>query len=415
MQTSDLSRLRINGGRLWQRLMEMARLGATAKGGCCRLALTDLDKVGRDLFVAWCRAAGCSIEIDRMGNIFARRAGLDNSLPAVLTGSHLDTQPTGGKFDGVFGVLAGLEVIESLNDGAIQTRAPVEVVVWTNEEGARFSPAMIGSGVWSGTFDLEYAHSRTDKQGLSIGEELARIGYLGSVAAAARPIKAAFEVHIEQGPILEAEGRQIGVVSGVQGIRWYDLSLTGQPVHAGPTPMTSRCDPFMGLAPILQRLYQMTAAHGPWARVTFGDIRILPGSRNTVPERLVLTVDLRHPEQAVLEEMDQAMRGIVAEEAARAGLGIDIHDEWSSPAVAFDANCIAAVQAAVDALGFTHLPMVSGAGHDSVYLARVAPTSMIFVPCEQGISHNEAENAAAEDLEAGGNVLLHAMLHMAGH
>lgn len=413
MPTIDSNTLCINGDRLWARLMEMARIGATAQGGCNRQALTDLDKAGRDLFVQWCRAAGCCISVDRMGNIFARRAGRDDVLPAVITGSHLDTQPTGGKFDGVYGVLAGLEVIESLNDAGIATEAPLEVVVWTNEEGARFSPAMIGSGVWAGAFDLGYGHSRADKLSLTIGEELARIDYLGEAPAEARPLKAAFEVHIEQGPILETENRQIGVVTGVQGIRWYDLTLTGQPVHAGPTPMTVRRDPFMGLAPILQRLYALAEAHGPWARVTFGDIRAEPGSRNTVPERLVVAVDLRHPEQSVLDELDAAFRRLVEEEATRLGLQSDIREEWHSPAVAFDPRCVDAVQQAVDALGYSHLRMCSGAGHDSVYIARVAPTSMIFVPCEQGISHNEAENAAPEDLEAGANVLLHAMLHMA--
>ncbi|MDT4830632.1 N-carbamoyl-L-amino-acid hydrolase [compost metagenome] len=413
MANTEIQSLRINPERLWGRLMDMARIGATEQGGCNRQALTDLDKAGRDLFVSWCEAAGCTISVDRMGNIFARRAGLDDSLPPVLTGSHLDTQPTGGRFDGVYGVLAGLEVIQTLNDAGLRTRAPLEVAVWTNEEGARFSPAMIGSGVWAGAFDLAYGHGRTDKQGASIAEELARIGYLGECEASARPLAASFEVHIEQGPILEAEGLQVGVVTGVQGIRWYDLTLEGQPVHAGPTPMTVRRDPFMGLAPILQRLYRLAEEHGPWARVTFGDIRAEPGSRNTVPERLALAVDLRHPEQAVLERLDAAFRVIVAEEAERFRLQAGIREEWHSPAVVFEAGCVAAVQGAVDELGYSHLRMCSGAGHDSVYLARVAPTSMIFVPCEGGISHNEAENAAPADLEAGANVLLHAMLRMA--
>ncbi|MNF34403.1 N-carbamoyl-L-amino acid hydrolase [compost metagenome] len=413
MADTDIRTLRINGERLWSRLMDMARIGATERGGCNRQALTDLDKIGRDLFVRWCREAGCTVSVDQMGNIFARRAGLDDELPPVLSGSHLDTQPTGGRFDGVYGVLAGLEVIQTLADAGIRTRAPLEVAVWTNEEGARFSPAMIGSGVWAGAFDLAYGHGRTDKQGASIAAELARIGYLGERPARASPLAAAFEVHIEQGPILESEGLQLGVVTGVQGIRWYDLTLGGQPVHAGPTPMSVRRDPFMGLAAILPRLYRLAEEHGPWARVTFGDIRVDPGSRNTVPERLVLAVDLRHPEQAVLDRMDAAFRAIVAEEAGRCRLEAEVREEWHSPAVAFDADCVAAVQGAVESLGYSHLRMCSGAGHDSVYLARVAPTSMIFVPCEGGISHNETENAAPADLEAGANVLLHAMLRMA--
>jgi len=413
MANTHTASLRINGERLWARLMAMAQIGATDQGGCNRQALTDLDKAGRDLFVGWCIEAGCTVSVDRMGNIFARRAGLDDSLAPVLTGSHLDTQPTGGRFDGVYGVLAGLEVIQTLNDAGLCTRAPLEVAVWTNEEGARFSPAMIGSGVWAGAFDLAYGHGRADRQGLTLGAELERIGYLGELPAQARPLAAAFEVHIEQGPILEAEHLTVGVVTGVQGIRWYDLTLTGQPVHAGPTPMTVRRDPFMGLAAILAHLYRLAEEHGPWARVTFGDIRVEPGSRNTVPERLVLAVDLRHPEQAVLDRLDTAFRAIVAEETGRLRLEADIREEWHSPAVAFDADCVAAVQDAVAQLGYSHMPMCSGAGHDSVYLARVAPTSMIFVPCKGGISHNEAEDAAPADLEAGANVLLHAMLRMA--
>lgn len=413
MANTEIQSLRINPERLWGRLMDMARIGATEQGGCNRQALTDLDKAGRDLFVSWCEAAGCTISVDQMGNIFARRAGLDDSLPPVLTGSHLDTQPTGGRFDGVYGVLAGLEVLQTLNDAGLRTRAPLEVAVWTNEEGARFSPAMIGSGVWAGAFDLAYGHGRTDKQGATIAGELARIGYLGPQPAHARPLAAAFEVHIEQGPILESENLEVGVVTGVQGIRWYDLTLKGQPVHAGPTPMTVRRDPFMGLATILQRLYALAEEQGPWARVTFGDIRAEPGSRNTVPERLVLAVDLRHPEQAVLDRLDAAFRALVAEEAERCRLEAEIREEWHSPAVAFDGDCVAAVQDAVEQLGYSHLRMCSGAGHDSVYLSRVAPTSMIFVPCEGGISHNEAENADPAHLAAGANVLLHAMLRMA--
>lgn len=405
--------LSIDGDRLWARLMEMGGIGGTAKGGCNRQALTDLDKAGRDLFIDWCTGIGCSIRVDQMGNIFARRAGRDEALPPVITGSHLDTQPTGGRFDGVYGVLAGLEVLQTLHEAGVVTEAPLEVVVWTNEEGARFSPAMIGSGVWAGAFSLEYGHGRCDKEGRSIAAELERIGYLGQEPASPRPIKAAFEAHIEQGPILENQGKQIGVVSGVQGMRWYDLTITGQPVHAGPTPMELRRDPFKGLSRILARLYALAEQHAPWARVTFGDIQARPGARNTVPEQLVLAVDLRHPDQAVLDEMDQALRRIAAEEAERLGLQASVRDEWDSAAVRFDDACVEAVQQAVDALGYSHLRMFSGAGHDSVYVSRVVPTSMIFVPCEKGISHNEAEYAQPADLAAGCNVLLHAMLKMA--
>lgn len=405
---------RANGDRLWDRLMEMAKIGATPAGGCNRQALTDEDKIGRQLFEKWCTDAGCSIEYDQMGNVFARRAGTDNSLPPVLMGSHLDTQPTGGKYDGVYGVLAGLEVIESLNDNAIQTKHPVEVVAWTNEEGARFSPAMIGSGVFAGEFDLDYGLSRAAKDGVTIGAELERLGYSGSRECKAFPIKAAFEAHIEQGPILEAEKLTVGVVTGVQGMRWYDIELYGDAVHAGPTPMDSRRDPVMALHGILARLYELAGAYAPWGRVTFGDIRFEPGSRNTVPEKITVALDLRHPDEATLSEMDSQMREIVADESQSKNVEGDIRVEWESPAVKFDDDCVEAVATAVDGLGHSSMKMVSGAGHDSVYLSRVAPTSMIFVPCEGGISHNEQEAADKDDLAAGCDVLLNAVIAMAG-
>ncbi len=408
-----MSALRINGERLWSSLMEMAQIGATNKGGCNRQALTDEDKAGRDLFVSWCEEAGCRVRVDQMGNIFARRVGRDDSLPPVLAGSHLDTQPTGGKYDGVYGVLAGLEVIRTLNDAGAETNAPLEVVVWTNEEGSRFSPAMIGSGVWGGEFTLNYGLAREDKAGHTLGAELERIGYAGGELCAHFPVKAAFEVHIEQGPILEKEELTIGVLTGVQGMNWYDVVLTGQPCHAGPTPMEDRRDPFRALHPILDGLYRLAELHAPWGRATFGDLRVEPGSRNTVPESLVLAVDLRHPQQSVLDEMDASLRRIVQEAAGAAGVESAVHEEWRSPAVAFDADCIDAVRGSVNKLGYPHMEMVSGAGHDSVYVSRVVPTSMIFVPCEGGLSHNEAENATPDDLTAGCNVLLHAMLDRA--
>ena len=297
MATVNYSKTRIDSERLWSSLMEMAEIGKTPRGGCNRQALTPEDRLGRDLFVSWCEAAGCAVTIDTMGNVFARRPGADDSLPPVIAGSHLDTQPTGGKFDGVYGVLAGLEVIRTLNDHGVETRHPLEVVSWTNEEGARFPPAMLGSGVWAGTFDLEYGHNRTDKEGKTIKDELERIGYLGAAPCRARPLRAAFEVHIEQGPILEHEGLTIGIVNGVQAIGWYDLIIGGVPCHAGTTPMEVRRDPFMALHGILDKLYQVADDFKPLARITFGDIRAEPGARNTVPERVVVTVDLRHPDR----------------------------------------------------------------------------------------------------------------------
>ena len=413
MTSANISKTRIIGDRLWSSLMEMAEIGKTARGGCNRQALTDEDKQGRDLFVSWCEAAGCTVTVDNMGNIFARRPGRDNSLPPVIAGSHLDTQPTGGKFDGVYGVLAGLEVIRTLNDNNLDTEHPIEAISWTNEEGARFSPAMLGSGVWAGAFNLEYGHNRMDKEGRTVLEEIQRIGYLGPEPSRAKPVKAAFEVHIEQGPILENAGLQIGVVSGVQAIGWYDLIIEGMPCHAGTTPMEVRRDPFMALHVILDKLFQLADDFKPWARMTFGDIRAEPGSRNTVPERLITTVDMRHPDRDQLGYMGQIMREIVLNECGKYRLNGEVKEELDSPAISFNDDCINAVSNAAESLGYSKLQMISGAGHDSVYVSRVAPTSMIFIPCEGGLSHNEAENARVEDLEAGCNVLLHAMLEMA--
>jgi N-carbamoyl-L-amino-acid hydrolase len=410
----DISALRINGERLWSRLMEMAHHGATAKGGVCRLTGSDEDKAGRDLFVAWCEAAGCSVTVDKIGNIFARRPGRDDSAGAVVAHSQLDSQPTGGRFDGIYGVLAALEVVETLNDHAVETGAPVEIAAWTNEEGARFAPAMLGSGVFAGVFELDWTLAIQDKEGKSLGGELARIGYAGEAAPGERRIKAAFEVHIEQGPILEREQKTIGVVQGVQGMRWYDLVIEGQEVHAGPTPMEGRRDPFQGLMHILPEIYALAKDRAPWGRATCGDIAALPGSRNTVPGRLTTAVDLRHPDQDTLVEMDQAMQASVERHCAELGLAGRVDTIWDSPAVQFDPACIEAVRAGVAATGYTAMDIVSGAGHDSVYLARIAPVGMIFVPCEGGLSHNEAENATPEDIAAGCDVLLHAVLAQAG-
>ena len=408
----NLSSLRINGKRLWQSLMDMAEIGATEKGGCNRQTLTDEDKLGRDLFCDWCRQIGCSVSVDAIGNIFARRPGRDNSLPPILAGSHLDTQPTGGKFDGVYGVLAGLEVLRTLDDHQIVTESPLEVAVWTNEEGSRFAPALLGSSVWSGALDIEQAYAITDKSGKSVGAELDRIGYKGDLGASAKPLKAAFEVHIEQGPILETEDLQIGVLTGIQGLRWYDLIIEGDACHAGPMPMRSRRDPFMAAAPIIAGCYEIAEQFSPWGRVTFGDIKAEPGSRNTVPEKLTVNVDLRHPDAQILDKMDGAFRDLVKVECEMHSLEYQVNECWHMPVTQFDSDCIDAVRKATEKLGYSNMEMVSGAGHDSLYIASVAPTGMIFVPCENGISHNENENAKPEDLEAGCNVLLHAMMQI---
>ncbi|MCP5151071.1 MAG: Zn-dependent hydrolase [Ectothiorhodospiraceae bacterium] len=405
--------LRVDGDRLWASLMEMARIGATEKGGVCRVALTDLDRQGRDLFRRWCEEAGCTVRVDPMGNMFARRPGRDPSRDPVGTGSHLDSQPTGGKFDGVYGVLAGLEVVRTLNDRGIETEAPVELCVWTNEEGARFPPAMVGSGVFAGVFSLDYGHSRADHDGKTQGEELARIGYLGD-APLGHAFGAYFEAHIEQGPILENAGKTIGIVTGAQGTRWYDVILTGAESHAGPTPMELRRDAMAGAGEILAALYRIALDRPPHGRATVGEFRLHPGSRNTVPGRIEFSVDLRHPDGPTLESMDADLKALVARVAAARGLEHEVVDIWLSPPVAFDAGCVDAVRKGAAALGHEAMEVVSGAGHDSVYLSRVAPTGMVFIPCEGGISHNEVENATPADVTAGCDVLLHAMLDRAG-
>jgi N-carbamoyl-L-amino-acid hydrolase len=402
--------VRINGQRLWDSLMEMAKIGATEKGGNCRLALTDLDRQARDLFVSWCEEAGCSVTVDKIGNIFARRPGKDSSLPPIMTGSHLDTQPTGGKFDGVYGVLAGLEVIRTLNDYGYETQAPVEVAVWTNEEGSRFAPAMVASGVFGGVFDLDYALSRADTEGKTMGEELKRIGYAGEADVGGRPVGAFFEAHIEQGPILEAERKTIGVVQGVQGIRWFEIVLTGQEAHAGPTPMRRRKDALVGAARMVAEVNRIGLDNLPYACATVGMMQVHPNSRNVIPGRVFFTVDFRHPDAAVLAGMAATLEESCRKIAAEIGLAIDFKEIWYSPPVTFAAECVAAVKGAADELGFANLDIISGAGHDAVYVSRVAPTAMVFVPCEDGISHNEIENATPEDLAAGCDVLLRAMV-----
>jgi beta-ureidopropionase / N-carbamoyl-L-amino-acid hydrolase len=405
--------IRIDRDRLWRSLMELAKIGATEKGGVCRLALTDLDRQARDLFRQWGEAAGCTISVDKMGNIFARRAGKDDSLPPVMTGSHIDTQPTGGKFDGNYGVMAGLEVIRTLNDFNYETTRPIEVVVWTNEEGSRFAPAMVASGVFAGVFDLDYGLSRKDVDGKTMGEELKSIGYAGEATCGGRPVAAFFEAHIEQGPILEAEGKTIGVVEGVQGIRWYEITLTGQEAHAGPTPMPRRKDALLGASRMVQAVNWIGLSNLPNACATVGMLQVSPNSRNVIPGKVFFTVDFRHPDAEVLKRMGDAARAEFEKIAAEIGLGLDFKEIWYSPPVVFADECVSAVQQAAQDLGFSHRGIISGAGHDAVYLSRVAPTGMIFVPCKDGISHNEIEDAKPEELAAGCDVLLRAILERA--
>lgn len=400
----------IDSQRLWQSLMELARLGATAKGGVCRLALTDLDRQARDLFVQWCEAAGCTVSIDAVGNIFARRAGRNAQLPPVMTGSHIDTQPTGGKFDGCFGVLAGLEVIRTLNDLGVETEAPLEVVVWTNEEGSRFAPCMMGSGVFAEKFTLEETLAKTDANGVTVGEALNAIGYAGSRPVSGHPVGAYFEAHIEQGPILEDQRKTIGVVLGALGQKWFDLKLRGVEAHAGPTPMHLRKDALVGAAAVVAAVNRAALGHQPHACGTVGCLQAYPGSRNVIPGEVRMTLDFRHLEPERLDSMIAEVRQVIDSTCKEHGLTYELTSTADFPPLYFDKGCVAAVREAAEGLGLTHMDIVSGAGHDAIFLAELGPAGMIFVPCEGGISHNEIENANPDDLGAGCAVLLRAML-----
>ncbi len=408
--------LQVNGERLWASLMELAKIGATPKGGVCRLAASDLDATARRLFIGWCEEAGCAVRIDRIGNIFARRPGRDPNLPPVMTGSHLDTQPTGGRFDGAYGVMAGLEIVRTLNDLGYETEPPIEIVAWTNEEGARFSPAMVGSGVFAGVFTLEEALATRDNNApeLSLGAELERIGFAGPEPAGGHRVAAYFEAHIEQGPILEAAGDTIGVVTGAQGQRWYEVTVTGEEAHAGTTPMPRRRDALVGAARMIDAVNRIGVAHAPAARATCGFAQVSPNSRNTIPGRVFFTVDFRHPDDALLTQMDGELRQACAEAAARSGgLDVAVKEFWHFPPTPFDPALVAAVRDAAVAQGCPHQDIISGAGHDAVYMARVAPSAMVFVPCRDGISHNEVEDATPDDLAAGCAVLFNAILDSA--
>ena len=402
-----------NPERLWSRLIDMAEVGATPAGGSNRQALSDDDKAGRDLFIGWAEGAGCSIELDGVGNLFARRPGADpDALPVVL-GSHLDTQPTGGRFDGVYGVLGGFEVVEALNDHAVETQAPVEVTVWTNEEGSRFPVSMMGSAVWAGALALDDVRAITDRSGITVGDELDRLGW-GGTAPLGKPLRAYLELHIEQGPILEASGSSIGVVTGVQGIRWFTVTLDGFPAHAGTTPMDRRHDPARPLAMILSGLYEMAAAYFPAIRVTPAQFQSEPVSPNTVPAKISFTIDLRHPDADALDDMETTLRNLVAGAATEHGCHhqVDIINDCAP--VVFDDECVRAVESAAQRCGFAYERIGSGAGHDACHVALKAPTGMIFVPCEDGLSHNEAESIEPDAAGRGAEVLLHAALDLAG-
>ncbi|MBQ5950175.1 Zn-dependent hydrolase [Massilia sp. ST3] len=409
-----MNELRIDGKRLWDSLMELARIGATEKGGVKRLALTDLDRQGRDLVVRWGREAGLAVTVDQIGNVFMRREGRNRALPPVVTGSHIDTQPTGGKFDGNYGVLAGLEVVRTLNDLRIQTEAPLEVAFWTNEEGSRFVPVMMGSGVFCGAFSLETAYAARDTEGKTVGEELERIGYRGEEVPGRHPIGAYFETHIEQGPVLEDAGRVIGVVPAVMGLSWYDCTVNGMEAHAGPTPMGLRRDALQVATVIMQEVVRIANRYPPYGRGTVGMVQVFPNSRNVIPGQVKFSIDLRNVSDALLNTMHEEMLAFVARTRSESGLAIEVERVSYYPPCPFHPDCVNAVRAATEKLGYSTMDVVSGAGHDAIYAARVAPSGMIFVPCKDGISHNEIEDARPDHLEAGCNVLLHAMLERAG-
>lgn len=398
----------IDGDRLWRSLMELARIGATPGGGVNRQALTDLDKEARDLFSSWCREVGCSMRTDPIGNLFARRSGRDDTLPAVMMGSHIDSQPTGGKFDGAYGVMAGLEVLRSLHEGGIATDCPVEVVAWTNEEGARFAPSMMGSSVYAGLLGLEQALAVQDEEGKSVGQELTRIGARG-VPDPHGPPAAYFEAHIEQGPILEAMDKTIGIVSGAQGQCWFQLTLKGRPSHAGTTPMNLRSDALLGAAAIVMELNRIGREFPPGC-ATVGRIQAAPNSPNVIPGSVYMTAEIRHPDDDIRAIMEQKFKQAIDVAVAENALILDMRKVLEQPAAPFNAQCIDKVRLSAERRGYSSMDIVSGAAHDAVALSRIVPTGMIFVPCAGGISHNEIESATPEDLAAGCQVLFDSVL-----
>ncbi|MGB2319016.1 MAG: Zn-dependent hydrolase [Candidatus Puniceispirillum sp.] len=406
--------LRINSDRLWDSLMDMAKIGPGIAGGNNRQTLTDEDAEGRRVFKQWCEAEGMTMGLDKLGNMFARREGADPSLPPVMVGSHLDTQPTGGKYDGVLGVLAGLEIIRTLNDTGIKTRHPIEVVNWTNEEGARFSPPMMASSVFAGMYTTEWVYAREDADGKTVGGELERIGWLGDEEVGARKMAAFFELHIEQGPILENENVEVGVVTHGQGLKWLQVTLNGKSSHTGSTPMPNRINAGLGMARITQLVDEIAWSHAPLAVGAVGHCDIYPNSRNIIPETAVFTIDFRHPSQEVIDDMEQRLREGAQKIIDEIGLTMTIEQVGQFDPVTFDKGCVSAVRRAAERLGYTHRDIVSGAGHDACLINRVAPTAMVMCPCVGGLSHNEAEEISQEWATAGTDVLFHAVLEAAG-
>ncbi|MDM7979634.1 MAG: Zn-dependent hydrolase [Rhizobium sp.] len=405
--------LRVNGDRLWDMLMEMAKIGPGIAGGNNRQTLTDEDAEGRRLFQRWCEDAGLTMGVDTMGNMFMTRPGTDPDALPVYIGSHLDTQPTGGKYDGVLGVLAGLEVIRSMNDLNIKTKHPIVVTNWTNEEGARFAPAMLASGVFAGVLTQDYAYARKDMEGKTFGEELKRIGWLGDEKVGARKMHAYFEYHIEQGPILEAEDKQIGVVTHCQGLWWLEFTLTGREAHTGSTPMNLRVNAGLAMARIMEMVQNVAMSEQPGAVGGVGQVKFSPNSRNVLPGTVVFTVDIRTPSQEKLDRMRATIEAKAAEICAALGVGCAVEAVGHFDPVTFDPKLVASVRKAAEDLGYSHMNIISGAGHDACWAAKVAPSTMIMCPCVGGLSHNEAEEISKEWASAGCDVLLRAVLETA--
>jgi len=407
------SNMRINSDRLWDSIMEMAKIGPGVAGGNNRQTLTDDDAKGRALFQQWCEDASCTMGLDKMGTMFARREGTDPEALPVYVGSHLDTQPTGGKYDGVLGVLGGLEIIRQLNELKIKTKHPIVVVNFTNEEGTRFAPAMVASGVFAGMHTLDWAYNREDADGVKLGDELNRVGYLGDEEVGARKMHAFFELHIEQGPILEKENADIGVVTHGQGLNWLQVTLTGRESHTGSTPMPMRVNAGLGMARITELVDQIALSHAPNAVGAIGHCDVYPNSRNIIPGKAVFTIDFRHPEKEIISAMESRLRTDAKKIADDIGLEMEIEQVGGFDPVKFDDNCVTAVRNAAERLGYSHRDIVSGAGHDACWINRVAPTSMVMCPCVDGLSHNEAEEISQEWAEAGTNVLFHAVVETA--
>ncbi|MDY0924049.1 Zn-dependent hydrolase [Leclercia sp. CFBP8987] len=404
--------IRVNADRLWSTLERMAQIGGTPAGGVTRLALSDEDKLARNLLRDWAREAGFSCDVDSMGDMFIRRAGKNPTLPPVMTGSHVDSQPLGGNYDGIYGVLAGLELLRTLNDHQVETERDIVLVNWTNEEGARFAPAMLASGVWVGQLSQEFAYARTDSAKITVREALEAIGYRGERPARAFPIHACYELHIEQGPILEDEAVDIGLVRAAMGQRWFTITLDGFAAHAGTTPMHNRRDALTAFAELALKVEAIGYQHAPDGRATIGMAEITPNSRNVVPSRVLCSVEFRHPQREALVAMEAALHQ-AAESLSARGVSAKVERIFDYAPIAFDAACLARSEQAVTALGYSAKPMVSGAGHDTCYISKIAPASMIFIPCVKGISHNEAEKILPEWSEKGANVLLHSVLSAA--